>query len=91
MFDKLQKQSPVFFDHNEVGRLMSRMQSDTLSMQEFMEMSIPTIGDIIMIFIIAAVMFVVDWQLSLIALLPFPLLVVLLTWWSNFAKPKSPC
>jgi ATP-binding cassette subfamily B protein len=87
MFDKLQKQSPVFFDHNEVGRLMSRMQSDTLSMQEFMEMSIPTIGDIIMIFIIAAVMVVVDWQLSLIALLPFPLLVVLLTWWRNFAKP----
>lgn len=87
MFDSLQKQSPVFFDHNEVGRLMSRMQSDTLAMQEFMEMSIPTIGDLLMLFVIAAVMFAVDWQLSIIALLPFPLLVVLLAWWRTFAKP----
>ena len=87
MFDNLQRQSPTFFDKNEVGRLMSRMQSDTLSMQEFMEMSIPTIGDIIMLFFIAVVMFAVDWQLSLIALLPFPALVVLLTWWRNYAKP----
>ncbi len=87
MFDNLQRQSPTFFDKNEVGRLMSRMQSDTLSMQEFMEVSIPTIGDIIMLFFIAVVMFAVDWQLSLIALLPFPALVVLLTWWRNYAKP----
>ena len=87
MFDNVQKQSPTFFDKNEVGRLMSRMQSDTLAMQEFMEMSIPTIGDLIMLFFIAVVMFVVDWQLSLIALLPFPALVVLLTWWRNYAKP----
>jgi len=87
MFDRLQKQSPVFFDHNEVGRLMSRMQSDTLAMQEFMEMSIPTIGDLLMIFVIAAVMFAIDWQLSVIALLPFPFLVVLLAWWRTYAKP----
>ncbi len=87
MFDNLQKQSPVFFDHNEVGRLMSRMQSDTLAMQEFMEISIPTIGDLLMLVVIAVVMFAVDWQLSLIALLPFPLLVILLTWWRNYAKP----
>ena len=87
MFDRLQKQSPVFFDHNEVGRLMSRVQSDTLSLQEFMEMSIPTVGDILMLFVIAVVMFAIDWQLSAIALLPFPLLLVLLVWWRNFAKP----
>jgi ATP-binding cassette subfamily B multidrug efflux pump len=87
MFDSLQRQSPVFFDHNEVGRLMSRMQSDTLAMQEFMEMSIPTIGDLLMLFVIAFVMFAVDWQLSLIALLPFPLLVVLLARWRVYAKP----
>ena len=87
MFDRLQKQSPVFFDHNEVGRLMSRVQSDTLSLQEFMEISIPTVGDILMLFVIAGVMFVLDWQLSAIALLPFPLLLVLLIWWRNFAKP----
>ena len=87
MFDRLQKQSPVFFDRNEVGRLMSRVQSDTLSLQEFMEISIPTIGDILMLFVIAGVMFVLDWQLSAIALLPFPFLIILLIWWRNFAKP----
>ena len=87
MFSHAQSQSPAFFDRNEVGRLMSRIQNDTLSLQEFMEMSIPTIGDVLMLGVIAVVMFAIDWQLSAIALLPFPLLLALLIFWQRYAKP----
>ncbi len=87
MFMHAQTQSPAFFDRNEVGRLMSRIQNDTLSLQEFMEMSIPTIGDVLMLGVIAVVMFVIDWQLAAIALLPFPLLLMLLISWQRYAKP----
>ena len=87
MFAHAQAQSPAFFDRNEVGRLMSRIQNDTLSLQEFMEMSIPTIGDVLMLAVIAVVMFAIDWQLSMIALLPFPLLLTLLVFWQRYAKP----
>jgi ATP-binding cassette subfamily B multidrug efflux pump len=86
MFAHTQAQSTSFFDRNEVGRLMSRIQNDTLSLQEFMEISIPTIGDILMLVVIAAVMFATDWQLSLIALIPFPLLVGALVLWQRHAK-----
>lgn len=87
MFAHVQSQSTSFFDRNEVGRLMSRIQNDTLSLQEFMEISIPTIGDILMLVVIAAVMFSIDWQLSAIALIPFPLLLVALFVWQRHAKP----
>ena len=87
MFAHVQAQSTTFFDRNEVGRLMSRVQNDTLSLQEFMEISIPTIGDILMLVVIAVVMFSIDWQLSTIALIPFPLLLFALIIWQRHAKP----
>ena len=87
MFGHVQAQSTTFFDRNEVGRLMSRVQNDTLSLQEFMEISIPTIGDILMLIVIAAVMFANDWQLSTMALIPFPLLLFALMVWQRRAKP----
>jgi ATP-binding cassette, subfamily B, multidrug efflux pump len=86
MFAHTQAQPTSFFDRNEVGRLMSRIQNDTLSLQEFMEISIPTIGDVLMLVVIAAVMFVTDWQLSLVALIPFPILVGALVLWQRHAK-----
>ena len=36
MFTHLQRQSTSFFDHNEVGRIMSRVQNDVLALQEFL-------------------------------------------------------
>ena len=36
MHAHLQKMSTMFYDHNEVGRLMSRVQNDAHALQEFM-------------------------------------------------------
>ncbi len=87
MFAHVQSLSTTFFERNEVGRLMSRIQNDTLSLQEFMEISIPTVGDILMLAIVAVVMFATDWQLAAIALLPFPFLFSGLLMWQRHAKP----
>jgi ATP-binding cassette subfamily B protein len=87
MFTHLQRQSTAFFDRNEVGRLMSRVQNDVLALQEFMELSLPTVADSIMIFAIIVTMFVTDATLAAVALAPFPLMVITMFVWQRHAKP----
>ena len=87
MFAHLQRQPTAFFDRNEVGRIMSRVQNDVLALQEFMELSLPTIADFLMLGAIAVTMFVIDAQLTAIALITFPLMVVTMIVWQRHAKP----
>ena len=42
MHAHLQKLSSMFYDHNEVGRLMSRVQNDTAALQEFLSSALST-------------------------------------------------
>ncbi|MBZ9922331.1 ABC transporter ATP-binding protein, partial [Mesorhizobium sp. BR1-1-7] len=50
MFSHLQRVSLSFMDKTEVGRLMSRLQGDVNSMQEFLETSVMSVGDIVLLF-----------------------------------------
>ena len=87
MFVHLQRQSTSFYDHNEVGRIMSRVQNDVLALQEWMEFSIPTVADIVLLAGIVITMFVMNAELALVALLPAPLMVLTMIVWQRKAKP----
>ena len=64
MFAHLQRVSLSFMDKTETGRLMSRLQGDVNSMQEFLETSVLSVGDIALLFGIVGVMLALDWQLG---------------------------
>ncbi|HUH76974.1 MAG TPA: ABC transporter transmembrane domain-containing protein, partial [Devosia sp.] len=49
MFAQLQRVSLSFMDKTEVGRLMSRLQGDVSSMQEFLETSVISVGDLVLL------------------------------------------
>ena len=51
-------------DKTEVGRLMSRLQGDVNSMQEFLETSVLSVGDIVLLFGIVGVMLWLDPRLG---------------------------
>ena len=87
MFANLQRQPTAFFDRNEVGRIMSRVQNDVLALQEFMELSLPTLGDTLLLGAIAFTMFATDLELAAIALAPLPLMLITMVVWQRFAKP----
>ena len=87
MFNHLQGQSATFFERNEVGRLMSRVQNDVLALQEFTEISVPTLADILMLAVIAVTLFVTDFNLALVAVAPIPLMVITMAIWQRKAKP----
>ncbi len=86
MFEHLQRVSLSFMDKTEVGRLMSRLQGDVNSMQEFMETSVLSVGDIALLVGIITVMLLLDVRLALLTLSVMPVLFVVRLWWLPRAR-----
>ena len=86
MFAHLQVVSLGFMDKTEVGRLMSRLQGDVASLQEFLESSIFAIGDIVLLFGIIAVLLSLDATLGALALCVVPLLFIVRIVWLPLAR-----
>ncbi|TPN80464.1 ABC transporter ATP-binding protein [Mesorhizobium sp. CU2] len=86
MFSHLQRVSLSFMDKTEVGRLMSRLQGDVNSMQEFLETSVMSVGDIVLLFGIVTVLLWLDFRLGLLTLSTMPALFVVRLFWLPRAK-----
>jgi ATP-binding cassette, subfamily B, multidrug efflux pump len=86
MFARLQAVSLGFMDKTEVGRLMSRLQGDVNSMQEFLETSIVSVGDAVLLVGIVVVLLSLDWGLGLLTLSTMPALFVVRLFWLPRAK-----
>jgi ATP-binding cassette subfamily B protein len=81
MFVHLQHVALAFMDRTEIGRMMSRLQGDVNSLQEFLENSITAIGDLVLLFGIIIIMLWLDPKLGLLTLSVVPtLLIVRLIW-----------
>ena len=66
LFKHLQRMSMSFYDRNEVGSVMSRIQNDVQQLQEFVSIVIVTFGDILALAGIVGVMLYMDVGLALI-------------------------
>jgi ATP-binding cassette subfamily B protein len=86
MYTHLQRVSLSFMDRTEVGRLMSRLQGDVGSLQEFLETSVFAIGDFVLITGIAVVLILVDWRLGLLTLTVVPALLIIRIIWLPRAR-----
>ncbi len=64
------------FDNTPIGTLTTRSINDIEAINEiFADGIIPIIADLLSILIVVVVMFTYDWQLTLAALLPFPIII----------------
>ncbi|MCP8885098.1 ABC transporter ATP-binding protein/permease [Devosia sp. XJ19-1] len=86
MFAQLQAVSLSYMDKTEVGRLMSRLQGDVNSMQEFLETSVISVGDLVLLFGIVAVLLSLDPWLGLLTLITMPVLFIIRIFWLPPAK-----
>jgi ATP-binding cassette subfamily B multidrug efflux pump len=86
MFAQLQRVSLSFMDKTEVGRLMSRLQGDVNSMQEFLETSVISVGDLVLLFGIVVVLLSLDFRLGLLTLSTMPVLFIVRIFWLPPAK-----
>jgi ATP-binding cassette subfamily B protein len=86
MFLRLQHVSLSFMDKTEVGRLMSRLMGDVNSMQEFLETSVLSVGDIVLLVGIVGVLLWMDVRLGLLTMATMPILFVVRIFWLPPAK-----
>jgi len=76
-YDKILRLHLSQFDRTPVGTLTTRTVNDIESINEiFADGLVPIIADILSIFCVLAYMFLADWKLTLIALIPFPIMLI---------------
>jgi ATP-binding cassette, subfamily B, multidrug efflux pump len=79
MFSHLQKLSMSFYDRNEVGRVMSRVQNDVTSLQDLLTQGFFTVlADILGLTVVLFWLFKMDWVLALATMGVLPFLVLVL-------------
>jgi len=86
MFAHLQNVALSFMDKTEVGRMMSRLQGDVNSLQEFLENSITAIGDLVLLVGIVVIMLMLDFKLGLLTLSVVPTLAIVRLIWLPRAR-----
>lgn len=74
-----------YFDNTAIGKLITRTISDLETISNiFSQGLIQIIGDLLQLLFIFGVMFYTDWQLTLIVLIPMPLLI-----WATYIFKES--
>jgi len=87
LYHKLQHQEVAYYDHNPVGRIMTRLTTDVDALNQlFTEGVTDLLGDLVMIVAIICVMLWMDVRLTLISLLTVPLLFAATTWFRRGAR-----
>jgi ABC-type multidrug transport system fused ATPase/permease subunit len=87
MFGHIQKLSLSFFDRNEVGRVMSRVQNDVTVLQELLTTGLLTIlADFASLGLVIFFLLLLDVQLSLVTFTVIPVLVLIMAFWQARAR-----
>ncbi len=77
VFDKILHYNLRQFDRTPIGTLTTRTVNDIETISDiFAEGFIPILGDLLTIVSVLITMFVLNWKLTLICLIPFPVLLV---------------
>ncbi|HEY5335385.1 MAG TPA: ABC transporter ATP-binding protein [Mycobacteriales bacterium] len=77
VYEHLQKQPIAFFTRTQTGALVSRINSDVLGAQSAFTGTLSTVfSNLISVVLVLSVMFVLSWQITLIALVLLPVFVV---------------
>lgn len=76
VFNHITKLRLKYFDNTPIGRLITRTISDLETIANiFSEGLIQIIGDLLQLVVILGVMFYTDWRLTLIILIPMPVMI----------------
>jgi ATP-binding cassette subfamily B protein len=77
IFRHVQKMSLKFFDHNPVGRLLTRITNDVDALNEFITQgTVALLGDLVRLVFIIATMLILSWQLALVSFIMFPVVII---------------
>ena len=89
-FDHIHRLSMSFFDRNEAGRVMSRVQNDTREVERFVSLAVMSLADFLSIAGIVAAMFIMSPVLASVTLLFVPVFIGFTSVWQRlFREPVT--
>lgn len=87
IFAHLQRLSISFFDRNPAGRLITRVTSDVETLNELFTAGVVAgLGDLFALVAISVAMFILDWRLTLAALVVIPLVAAVSHWFRTSVR-----
>lgn len=88
LFDHFLKMSPAFYQKRRVGNLMAHATNDVSAVQQTAGMGVLTLFDSISTggFVILTMALTINWKLTLIALIPIPLMIILTNFYGKLLR-----
>ena len=84
VFAHVQRQSLAFFTRTQTGALVSRLNNDVIGAQRaFTSTLASTVSNTISVFVVGIAMIALSWQVTLLCLALFPVLLLMSRWVSN--------
>ncbi len=84
VFAHVQRQSLAFFTRTQTGALVSRLNSDVIGAQSAFTSTLSgTVSNLVSVVVVGVTMLFLSWQVTLLCLLLFPLLLVTSRWVSG--------
>ncbi len=88
LYDKLQRLPVKWFDSNSSGEIMSRVADDVPAMDRVIIEGVDqAIAAVLQLVIIIGYMLYHSWELTLVTLIPLPIIGVITTWWARRSEP----
>ena len=88
LYDKLQRLPVKWFDSNSSGEIMSRVANDVPATNRVIIDGVDlAIAALLQFLVVLGYMFWLSWKLTLVTLIPFPLIAALTAWWSRRSEP----
>ncbi|WP_251549231.1 ABC transporter transmembrane domain-containing protein [Neobacillus muris] len=85
LYQHFTKMSPSFYQKNRIGDLMAHATNDLSAIQQTAGSGVLTLVDSLSTggFVILAMAFTISWKLTLICLIPMPLMAILTSWFGT--------
>jgi len=88
IYEHMQRLSLRFYEDKQVGNLMSNVVNDTDLFEQFIAHAIPdVVVNLVTLIGVTAVLFFLNWKLTLLSLIPIPLVFLSLQVYAKYVRP----
>jgi ATP-binding cassette, subfamily B, bacterial len=88
IYQHLQKLSLRFYEDKQTGQLMSRVINDTDLFEQLISHAVPEVlVNVLTLVGVSIVLFTLNWQLTLLSIIPIPLVIISLRVYARYVRP----
>ena len=88
IYSHLQRLSLRFYEDKQTGQLMSRMVNDSDMFERLIAHAVPDVTVNVLSFVgVSAVLVSLNWQLTLLSMIPIPLIVIVMRGFAKYVRP----